>query len=176
MTTTIKPGFTRVTDLLKPWQDFSGIPEEVLEAKALIGTNVHEAINLFTMGLPYQGLTEREEKYLDSYKRWEEKTCPTFLMAERRLDCEDLKLTGQIDAIIKLPGQDKGMVVDFKCSANPSPLHWPIQIGWYDILCAQNGIETNCKGMILQLNDKGKSAKEYIYQIDTTSIKNCWNV
>ena len=174
--TTIIEEYTRVTDLLKPWNDFSEIPPEVLEEKAHIGTNVHEAISLYASGLPYQGLTSREEKYMESYKKWEEKTFPNFLMSEKRLYNEKLKLTGQIDSVIKFDGKEKGVVLDFKCSLKPSLRHWKIQLGWYHMLCAFNNIDTVSEGCVLQLNDKDMPAKEYWFKFTEDDLKDCWDV
>lgn len=174
--TTIIEGYTRVTELLKPWQDFSAIPPEVLQAKSLIGTHVHEAISLYASGLPYQGLTHREEKYMESYKKWDENRLPQFLMSEERLYDHDLKLTGQIDSVVLFEGETQGVVLDFKCSLNLSLSQWKIQLGWYHILCAKNSIETMPEGCVLQLNDKGLSAQEYWFKFTDEDIQDCWDV
>lgn len=162
----------RVTELLKPWSKFEGIPEDVLANKAQIGTNVHEAINMHSIGLPVPKLTAREERYFESYKIWEETYRPIYMATEQRLYDHDLTLTGCIDGIIA--GDDgKGRIIDFKCSAMPLESHWKIQLGWYYLLCKKNEIEVSRNVRVLQLTDKGGMATSFPFEITDSLIGLC---
>ncbi len=161
----IKKDYIRVTQILKPWMDFGTIPQGVLDNKAEIGTNVHEAINMHVLGLPLPIMTEREHKYFDSYLKWEEGHEPTFLCTEQRYYDDDLMLTGQVDAIVSFPGRSQGRILDFKTSSKESPLHWPIQAGWYRLLAMKNSLEVSDTTHMLQLRDNGSPAKLYTYVI-----------
>tara|TARA_R110000868_G_scaffold396050_1_gene668085 strand:- start:1003 stop:1596 length:594 start_codon:yes stop_codon:yes gene_type:complete len=161
----IKKDYIRVTELLKPWQDWGNIPKDVLEAKAEIGTNVHDAIAMHAMGLPIPILTERESRYFDSYLKWEEYENPTYICTEQRYYDEDLMLTGQVDAIVSFPGRPEGRILDFKTSSKALPLHWPIQLGWYYMLCLKNNVHISETAMMLQLKDNGSPAKSYVYPL-----------
>ena len=172
----IKKDYIRVTEMLKPWMNWGTIPQEVIDAKADIGTNVHEAINMHALGLPLPKLTEREQKYFESYLKWEEAEEPTFLCAEQRYYDDEAMVTGQIDAIVSFPGRTQGRILDFKTSFKPSPLHWPIQLGWYYQLAKKNGAKVTETGMMLQLKDNGSPAKPYTYDITPELIKNCWAI
>ena len=173
---TIKNDYIRVTELLKPWQNWGTIPEEVLQAKAEIGTNVHEAIAMESMGLPIPNLTEREQRYFQSYLKWAENETPEYLNTEQRYYDEKLKVTGQVDAIIALPGRSQGRILDFKTSASAAPLHWHIQLGWYYLLCKANNINVSDTAMVLQLKDNGAPAKSYTYHITNGIIGVCKSI
>ena len=159
----IKNGYIRVTELLKAYQDWGDIPKEVLEAKAQIGTNVHEAIENHSVGLSIPNLTPREAKYFDSYLKWAEHEEPMYLCNEERYYDEDLKVTGQIDCIVAFPGRHIGRILDFKTSAKESPLHWPVQATWYYMLCKKNKKDVSDTTHMLQLKDNGSPAKLYTY-------------
>jgi hypothetical protein len=172
----IKKDYIRVTELLKPWQNWGTIPEETLQAKAEIGTNVHEAIAMESMGLPTPNLTEREQRYFDSYLKWAESELPEYLNTEQRYYDEELKITGQIDAIVAFPGRAQGRILDFKTSSKASPLHWHIQLGWYYLLCKANHINVSDTVMVLQLKDNGAPAKSYTYHITNGIIGVCKSI
>lgn len=172
----IQNGYIRVTELLKPWTSFGSIPQEILDTKAEIGTNVHESINMHALGLPLPKLTEREQRYFDSYLKWEETEEPTFECAEQRYYDKDSMVTGQIDAIVTFPGRAMGRILDFKTSAKEAPLHWPIQLGWYWILAQKNGVKVSDTAHILQLKDNGSPAKLYAYIIGNDVLKTCHSI
>jgi len=169
----IKKDYIRVTELLKPFTKFDQIPTTILQAKAEIGTNVHEAIVNSNLGLPLCPLTEREHKYLDSYLKWEELMEPTFLSSEQRLYDEDLMMTGQVDAIVSFPGRQEGRIIDFKTSLNANESSWCIQLGWYYLLCKKNSIQVNRNAFIVQLKDTGAPAKSYPFEITDSLIGLC---
>lgn len=169
----IKKGYIRVTDMLKPWMDFSTIPKEVLDYKAEIGTNVHEAINMHVLGLPLPRMTDREQKYFDSYLKWEEAEEPTFLCSEQRYYDDDIMVTGQVDAIVSFPGRNQGRILDFKTSSKASPLHWHLQLGWYSWLAKKNGLKVDETACMLQLRDNGTPAKAHNFIIDGKITELC---
>jgi len=169
----MKEGYTRVTELLKPWSTFGSIPQEVLDNKAEIGTNVHSAINSHILGLPVPHMTEREQGYFESYLRWEAERNPVYAMTEERFYDDELMLTGQVDGIVSIQGLPGAYIIDFKTSAAPRPKDWPIQIGWYYLLAVHNGHNVSRNGYMLQLKDTGGKAKEYVYEIDGELIDTC---
>ena len=122
----IKNDYIRVTDLLKPWQNFGSIDPEVLENKARIGTNVHEAIANYSIGFPVAELDEREEQYFKCYQRWHDKEAPLYDYMEQRYYDDDLMVTGQVDAVVKLKDYEGLHIMDFKTSSLPSHNTWHI--------------------------------------------------
>ena len=171
----IKENYIRVTELLKPWQNFGDAPQWRIDEKGVIGTNVHESIHNHSIGLPTIKLTDREEKYFDSYKKWEETTQPVFLMSEQRLYDEPLMLTGQVDCMISFPSDKQRILVDFKTSAKAMEAHWAIQIGWYYLLAKKNGYNPSTKAFMLQLKDTGGPAKAYPFEITDKLIGLCYS-
>lgn len=169
----IKEGYIRVTELLSPWKDLSMIPPQLLEEKAQIGTNVHEAIATHSLGIPTKDLTERENKYFSSYHKWNEKEKPEFFLREERFYDEELMLTGQIDAIVQFPEENVPTIVDFKCTASASKKHWSIQLGWYYLLARKNGIPVQRKAFCVQLNDKDKEPKIFTCLIENALLDIC---
>lgn len=134
--------YLRVSEILARLQDFGNIDPEVLENKQKIGTNVHEAILSDSIG-DYPLLeTERVAAYFGSYERWKNKEKPNYKMQIPRLYCDDLRITGEIDALADF-GMKHPTLCDWKCSATPNPEIWNLQAHFYWYLLKQNGIEVS---------------------------------
>ena len=56
----IKEGYTRISEILGFFTSFAGIDPGILQAKAMVGTNVHKAIDCFYNNVFYP-LSEKEE-------------------------------------------------------------------------------------------------------------------
>ena len=169
----IKEGYIRVTELLSPWKDLSAIPAYLLQEKAIIGTNVHEAIVADSLGLPTKELTTREQKYFESYQKWNEMFKPEYCLREERLYDEELMLTGQLDAIVQFSANDAPTIIDYKCTASMSKKHWSIQLGWYYLLARKNRIPVKRKAFCVQLNDKDKAPKIFECEIENGLLDVC---
>jgi hypothetical protein len=144
-----------------------------LKNKANIGTNVHEAIQMNTLGLPIPELNEREKKYFNSYIRWEEEKQPIYHSQEQRLYDESKMVTGQIDGVFSIPGEQDKYIIDFKTSSAPSHRAWAIQLGWYYLLAKTNSIDVERKAFMLQLKDSGAPAKLHEYEISDLLLDIC---
>ena len=108
----IKPGYRRVSELLAPLQDFSMIDPSVLENKARIGTNVHGAVYLFENDV-FIPVSEDEEPYFKGYLNWREENDVTFERMEERLYSDRYMVTGRLDAVIRFPGSNDLVLLDF---------------------------------------------------------------
>ena len=92
-----------VTQILKPMYSFYGVPDEVLQAKAELGTNVHRACEL----LDNDDLDEDSEEglaalepiagYLAGYKKFKADKKPVVIANEQRLYHPLHKYAGTID-------------------------------------------------------------------------------
>lgn len=151
--------YTRVSEIIAPWCDFSGIPEGVLANKARIGTAVHECIAAETEGFPL-GFEEDEAPYLECWREWVKEKSPTILETEKRLYCDDLSITGAVDGIMKEEGEV--CVLDYKTSASASPKRWQMQCAFYVYLARKNGFEVCDYAKVIQLRKGGNPAKEYV--------------
>ena len=131
----------RVSEILSRLQDFTSIDAAVLEAKAEIGTNVHNAIVQDATGQFPELNSDREAAYFESYRIWKEKHKPCYSMMESRFNCDNLMITGQIDALLK-PESDTELpiLIDYKTSAIPNVKIWTMQAHFYWYLLSENSI------------------------------------
>lgn len=166
----IKKGFTRVSDLLRPWNDFSHIPSHILERKKEIGTNVHDRISAEEEGF-FLSLTQEEEGYYESYKKWREKEEGVVLSVEKRFYWEEKKLTGCVDAIFE--NEKEIFLVDYKTSAAPHIKTWSLQAGFYYMLAQQNDIPCSSSFFFINLKKDGKFPLVKKIIVDSYILKVC---
>lgn len=171
----IRPGYTRVSDIIKPWNDFSGIPLEVLERKKNIGTEVHKAIQAFNECIPVQYEGDGEE-YFTSFLKWMRETKVNVKYSELRLYDDTLKITGGIDALVQFPNEGNLVLVDWKTTASytkKTARMWELQGTFYHYLLTKNGNEDLSDRIVfVQLNPDGKLPKirEFVYSPDTMAL------
>ena len=168
----IKPGYTRVSEILSQWDRFSGIDRDVLENKKRIGTNVHEAIDLYNACLPYS-LEEDERGYFESYIEWRKLTQFEILASETRLYDDRLMITGAFDLLVKFPQEEEGSVCDLKCSYSEDPINWPMQGCFYRYLLTVNGGQDISQRVnFIKLDKRGYSPDVYEYDV-TNMMRVC---
>lgn len=165
--------YARVSDILKPFSDFSHIDPEVLKNKAELGTRVHLAINDdINNEFPFIG--EKERGYFESYLRWKERLSPTFSMSERRLYCQDKSLTGQIDCLINIPSKlNLPVLVDFKTSAQEAKETWPMQAHLYNYLLSMNQILVGPRYLFVKLSKNGQLPEVFEYMWNANTHLRC---
>src|SRR5271157_1296805 len=95
----VKEGFTRVSEVLSQWDKLSLINPDVLERKAQLGTNVHNAIANYYNGVPSVLTDEEGGKYYASFLLWNAERKASPIHIEKRLYDEETMLTGCIDAV-----------------------------------------------------------------------------
>lgn len=164
--------YVRASHLSKDENDFIGIPEEVIKAKGNIGTLVHKAIDDEINGkYPYVPIEfmEKTNGYIESFRRWRDKLQVQFVETSKRYFCEELMLTGELDALICFVAGGTPMLIDFKTSANESPRAWTRQGHFYHYLLETNGKAVKEKICFIKLNKDGLLPKviEYKYDINT---------
>lgn len=151
----IKPGYTRISDLLRFYQNFSGIDPKVLNAKGIVGTNVHKAIECFYNNA-FCPLTEKEEKYFESFVKWQEYTNIVPYEKEVRFYCDELKITGQVDMLCEF---DSHLAIyDFKTSAMKNNRIWELQGAFYYLLAKANKINVSDFYFFIHLKHNGVMA------------------
>ena len=164
--------YARVSDILKPFCDFSNIDEAVLNNKARIGTEVHQAIN-DDICQEFPMVPVAAQGYLDSYFKWKERLLPSFSMAETRLFCDEKMITGQIDTLVKFEGENGLVLVDFKTSAQESPIVWPMQAHLYHYLLIKNGWNVSSRFLFVKLDKNGKLPTVFQYIFDQNVRAKC---
>ena len=160
----IKPGYDRVTSIVGQWNDFSRFKEAV-EAKAIIGTEVHKIIEMNEKGLFFGG-SFRAENYFKAYLSWKRQQGHSPERMEERLYSERLLVTGKYDQVLD------GILVDFKTSASASPHTWMLQGTFYWMLAQENGIPLQRMCRFVQLLENG-NFKEFVYDVTDENIKVC---
>ena len=160
----IKKDYTRVTQILSKWKDFSHIPQKVFENKSNIGTKVHQAIHADHQGI-YMPLSDSEKGYFESYLMWKEAMKPSYVEMEQRIYDDRLMITGQVDAVLNQ--HDKNMIIDFKTSAQVDRKFWILQGAFYHLLYRDNrkDISISDEVLFIHLDKEGKMPTVHSYPI-----------
>jgi hypothetical protein len=145
--------YIRVSEILARLQDFSHVDVDVLTAKQKLGCQVHHAITEDAQGMFPLLETPRAASYFSSYLLWKRDVKPLYKMQETRLYDDELRITGQIDALIGM-GNGSCRLVDWKCSANISEEIWMMQAHFYWYLLRQNKIDVSTNFEWVNLRSK----------------------
>lgn len=142
-----------VTRILKPLQDFGGIPAEVLARKAALGTAVHLATEYDDEGtLDEETVHPQVRPYLEAYRRWRTEMGVTVLGFEQQVFHPTLRYAGTYDLTALIEGQL--WLIDKKTSAEPSPT-WALQTAAY-LACMGEADASRMKRAALQLKPDGR--------------------
>lgn len=169
----IKPGYTRVSEILSQWDDYEGVEKSVLEKKAALGTEVHEAI----MGVHediYLPFSEEAQGYMDSFLKWKEQATPQ-LVSIGRLYCDKLKITGELDCLCKIKGSDEWIIADWKTTAVLNEKRCKLQGQFYYYLFQSNNIDMRYapKFMFIQLKKDGAFPTVKVYDTSKELMNVC---
>jgi len=160
----IKEGYTRVSSILGQWNHLAHIDKDVLANKCRIGTNVHAKIGAEIDGI-FLDLEADEEGYFESWNKWqkEERLDYSQMMTEERFYCDELKITGCVDAI--RIEEERGTLLDYKTSATPNKRMWALQAAFYHYLVKKSGKKIEDEVWFIHLKKDGKVAKVYNFEI-----------
>lgn len=158
--------YVRVSDILSSLQSFGHINPEVLEAKAKIGTDVHQAIVDDCAGEFPILETNRAAAYFGSYKMG---NFGTKIRQVPRLFCDKLLITGECDGLLNT-GEKHETLIDWKCTAGANVKIWTLQAHFYWYLLQQNGYTVGDNMMWVNLKhtkvgDEYKAAKPQTHNI-----------
>ena len=164
--------YARVSDVIRPFCSFGHIDPVVLANKARIGTEVHKLIADDLNG-EFVIPSDETRGYFNSYLKWKKDIKPKFLQWENRFYCQDKMLTGQIDAIIKMPDELIPVLMDFKTSVQESPVSWNMQGHLYRYLLLKNKVDVGDRFLFLRLNKDGLDPKVHAYKLDSYIHQKC---
>lgn len=165
--------YIRVSEILARLQNFDHIDINVLEAKQLLGINVHEAISM-SIKDDFPCISRKELGYFNSFQKWRKATNPVFTLSETRFYDEDLMITGQVDALVNFPNDSKNVLIDFKTSVSESPLIWPMQGHFYHYLLLKNNLpEIAERFLFIKLDKNGEMPKVFEYRYDENTMNRC---
>lgn len=146
------------------FQNFDGIPFEVLDAKRRLGKNVHRATEFMDKGLgvDWETLSFRAMPYVLAYQKFLDKYSPKWEMIEHRgvMDLNGMICGYTLDRAGWIDG--KPYMVDFKTAVEHSPA-WAYQTAAYSLAAPRlNGQVGPYHRMALQLNPD-EDFKEFPY-------------
>lgn len=177
--------YIRVSEILSRLQNFSVIDPIMLENKAKIGTDVHKAIIEDAVGDFPVLETQRASAYFASYLLWKNKAKPEYCVQVPRLYDNELMITGEIDALVRVPN-GRPYIADWKCSANANEEIWNMQAHFYWYLLKQNNIEVSDKMVWVNLRHRKwyednheryspMAPKVYEFHFDENILSRCFD-
>lgn len=110
-----------VTQVIRPWLDFSGVDSYVLEAAAERGQEVHRLCHLYAKGLWIDEVKPECAGYLTSFQSWYETYVEQTWLVEKRLFCKIHGFHGEPDLVVTLKGDAKPSLWDLKTSRVSAP-------------------------------------------------------
>lgn len=167
----IKEGYTRVSQIISQWNHLAHIDPHVLENKRRIGSEVHEKIAAESQGIFIP--TEEETKgYIGSWLAWGKKVNPTaeYEIIEERLYCDELQITGALDAILRIGASS--VIIDYKATASVHKKTWALQAAFYHYLAVKNGYGVDETVWFIQLKKDGGNAR----QVEIECTEELWEV
>lgn len=175
----IKEGYHRISDILKPFTGVEFVDPEKLEYAGERGTRVHAYIEEILRGEWVPNMFDPVSKpYIDSFNCFWEGSSHLFkdckMVLEQRFYCDQLMITGKIDALFHKSGRT--YLIDWKTSSSFHN-HWHIQGAAYQYLAKVNGfhnpdevlfvhLKKNKKPTTYKDNDSKKSLEIFLKCLD----------
>lgn len=156
----IKPGYTRISEIISRYTGYDDISPHVLQNACERGTAVHEICESIIVGFGCPDIHPFYEGYIDSFNYWHDEYSSCELNIPDRWYNDESMITGKADCIVKKDG--KNILIDFKTSALESKA-WRLQGGAYAFLCHSNEQFTLDKIHFVKLDKRGAKpqVKEY---------------
>ncbi len=167
----IKPGYTRVTEILYPFSGLKDVDPYRVQHAAERGTKVHKICESIILGFGEWNVDEETKPYVESFKLWWQQGHNVIAVEERFYD-DEYMLTGAVDMIVRTPECD--IIVDIKTSYKPSKT-WPLQGSAYAHMARKAGYDAQ-KIHFLHLDREGGHPRIYDYQDAWDMYLHCWNV
>lgn len=136
-----------VSRIIRPLQDFSSVPSDVLAMKAALGTAVHLATELDDAGdLDEESLDDAVVPYLAAWRAFRSDTGAEFHAIESRLYHPQLRYAGTLDRLATLRGRGTWLL-DIKSGASVDP--WVgVQLAAYRLLVEADGRRVDSVGAV----------------------------
>lgn len=172
--------YPRVTEILRPYVDYSTVPPEVLKNAAERGKKVHSLCAEIAkeQWIPDNVIDESLVGYVKSFRQWKDSFVGGFDVIEKRYAHTDLVYSGQVDFVL----QDKTgakYLVDLKTSAR-SQKTYALQLAAYRNLLDFHGLPV--VGCILVYLEKGGNVPKVDVMTNSDrelgvfiSALNCWH-
>lgn len=139
---------------------FGDVPQDVIEKKAVIGTEVHDLCQRYALGEKDVASTnDRCNAYLGCFKKFCDKGLQPPTFCEERFFDDELGITGQIDLLCPIKGSKEHILFDLKTSASVEEDIWFMQGIIYAKMISeqQPDIQLADNFVFLQLKEKGNA-------------------
>ena len=127
----IKDGYLRVTECLSKYNDFSKIDPLILHNACERGTKVHNYCFLYAK---QEYFPEPDDNniagFVESFAQFFDEMVEDVIELEKRYYDKDFKITGAIDAVVRLRGSDVPVIIDYKTPVAESKT-WKMQLSAY---------------------------------------------
>lgn len=162
--------YARVSEILQQLNTYQGIDKGVLQNKADIGTELHKTLEAYIKGeIPTP--SPRIEGYYQSALKWIHAMRPTFTCTEQRFYDHDFMITGAIDGVVSIAGEEP-VIFDWKTAASVMD-SWLYQFHFYHHLAIKNGKELGHRGLFIKLDKTGKIPYVKSYKYDGAIMARC---
>ncbi len=161
--------YYRVSTILDKYNDFSFVDEKVLKEKQQVGTAVHDFIESICCG-SIAFSEGRETGYVNSFIKWYEIVKPQYMLMEERFFDDELRITGKIDAIVKI--EDSLYLLDYKTCASKSKT-WRMQAHFYKYLVEKTNLKISDTMLFLRLDANGGQPFLHTYSFSQNTLNGC---
>lgn len=154
--------YPRVSDILaiQNANAMRSIPADKLINAQLRGTAIDNYCTALMKKLFMPEIEPAYQAYVDSFIEWSNQRIKKIVSTHQRFYDDDLKFSGEFDAIMILNDSDEVTLIDIKATCLPSKT-WPVQLAAYKHLCEKNGIKID-RVMNMHLRKKTKTKTEEI--------------
>ena len=149
--------YIRVTTPLQVFSGLENVPSKILEYAADRGTRVHKFCEQYAYSILFSEIDDDCFEYVQAFINWYDENVDSVVFTEKRLYCDELKITGCADMLCILKDESyngKPCLIDIKTSSKPSKT-WPLQTAAYKYLCEKNGYDVQ-ERFIVHLKKDGK--------------------
>lgn len=172
-------GYPHVTEILRPWADFSRIDPEVLALAANRGSDFHALAATHAQKLWVDEIPNNCVGFFRSFTDWFDCYVSEVVLVEQQLIDKANGFLGTPDAILRIKGDSGLTLIDWKSGQTASKT-WVIQVAAYRHLAEKNGYPI-ARVATLQPRPDGRLAKFTEYTKSLTpalavflSALNCW--
>lgn len=148
-----------VSRILEPLNGLSGIPEGILQAASLRGTDVHTACDFFDDGtLDMETVDHTVRPYLDAWIAFRKECGSRVIASEQVVFHSKLRYAGRLDRIVEIDG--KKIILDIKTTSAMKPAHG-CQVYAYRAALSDMGVKTDGAACVYLHFDGTWTFKEY---------------
>ena len=147
----------RVSDVLRPYQDWSAVPDRYMEPALERGSFVHLWCRNYALKIWTPVSLDQYRGYIESFRGWFDRYVQKVFFVEQEFKDEDLGFSGRPDIGCLLRGETEGLLPDYKTSTT-NQRWWIGQSAAYLHLVKKAGFPISRAGS-LKLNPDGRAAK-----------------